>query len=337
MLELLNRTRFEAGLAPYTDVRGMNHVGVVIKGTWDIEQSGRLAPADEQQPVVRADAREGGAELGSLRYPLDFGWPKPSTDVALVGHAHARDGHTTELDVGLLVGPVRKVVRVFGERVWYAGGVSWAMTSPKPFERMPLIYERAYGGRDDTHPDAAKHSWEARNPVGTGFAATASAERLDGMKLPNLEDPSRLISAWNDRPPPAGFGFLDAHWQPRSRFAGTYDERWREARAPLLPDDFDPRFFNAAHPDLITAKHLVGGEPVAISNADPSGSIRFDLPIERFDVVAAVKGKHVSATPALDTVWIDADERRLVLVWRTSVACPRSLLNLDFVLVRSAA
>jgi hypothetical protein len=337
MLDLVNRTRFETALAPYTDARGMNHVCVTIKSTWSIAQNGKVTPAEEQQPILRADVRAGDSVLGSLHYALDFGWPKVNTDVALVGHAHARDGRTTELDVGLLVGPIRKVVRVFGERVWYRGGGSWAITPPKPFERMPLIYERAYGGRDDSHPDSAKHAWEARNPIGTGFAATGSARRLDGLKLPNLETPSQLITSWSDRPPPAGFGLLDAHWQPRSRFAGTYDERWRQTRAPLLPDDFDPRFFNAAHPDLIAKGHLVGGEPVAISNADPTGTIRFDLPVQRFDVIASIKGRRVSAPPALDTVWIDTDERRVILVWRASLACPRSLIALDAVLVRSAS
>lgn len=334
MLQVVNRTPFQAALAPFTDAKGANHACLTLKSTWDIGASGQVTPADEQQPILHADVREGNTELGSVRYPLDHGWPKPSTDIALVGHAHSSSGPTTQLDVGLLVGPVRKVVRVFGERVWYPGGGAWAMTSPRPFERMPLTYERAYGGRDERHPDPRHHGWEPRNPVGTGFAATASADQLDGLKLPNLESPTQLISSWSDRPPPAGFGFIDTYWQPRCRFAGTYDEQWRQTRAPLLPDDFDPRFFNAAHPDLIAPGHLVGGEPVVLSNVGPAPTIRFDLPRKRFEVTAHIKGRAVSAVPVLDTVWIDADARALVLVWRAAIACPRSLLALDHVLVR---
>jgi hypothetical protein len=333
MLEVVNRTPYEVALSAFTDNQAMNHACIAIKSTWSIGASGQVTLADVQQAIVHADVREGGAERGSLRYASDLSWPKASTDVALVGHAHAPDGHTTELDVGLVVGPVRKVVRVFGERAWYASGSSWAITPPRSFERLPLTYERAYGGRDEHAADTARHDWEWRNPAGTGFATVGSAERLDGTRLPNLECPDHLIGKWQDRPAPAGFGFVDAFWQPRCRLAGTYDEHWRKTRAPLLPDDFDPRFFNAAHPDLIAPSHLQGGEPVVIQNADPSGLLRFDLPRQRFDVLAAVRGKRVTACPVLDTVWIDADTRTLIMVWRAAVACPRSLLALDFILV----
>ncbi len=82
---------------------------------------------------------------------------------------------------------------------------------------MPLVYERAFGGVDQKskHPE---RDWYWPNPVGTGFAV--SRDNLSGVPLPNVEYPDQLITSWNDRPKPAGFGAVAAHWQPRVGLAG---------------------------------------------------------------------------------------------------------------------
>ncbi len=335
MLELVNRTPHAVALIPFSDVEGHNRAGVVIKGTWAVAPGAEPALADEQQPVLRCDLRNGDAPQASLRYAADLGWPKPATDVALVGHAYAPRARSTEVDVGLTVGRVRKVVRVVGDRAWYRSIASWQITKPRPFEKIPLAYEQAYGGRDATDP--RREQWEPRNPVGKGFVAAAVRERLEGLLLPNLEDPGRPISSWKDRPVPAGFGFIDSSWAPRAQLAGTYDANWEAERAPLLPEDFDERFMNAAHPDLVARGHLAGGEPVLVTNADPTGRLDFRLPRRKFTVTAVVEGRTVSADPSLDTVWIDADARLLVIVWRTAFPAPRCLAAIRAVFVKEAS
>jgi hypothetical protein len=334
MLEIINRTPHTVALIPFSDKAGRDHAGVVIKGTWSLGPGEDPTLAEEQQPILRADTRNGPAPDASLRYAADTGWPKLATDIALVGHAHARGARCAELDVGVQIGELRKTVRVFGDRVWFKSVLAWDITKPRPFDRVPLVYERAYGGRDTTHADPKHHAWEPRNPVGTGFAVSSRPERLEGLLLPNLEDPRNLIATWKDRPPPAGFGFIDGFWAPRARFAGTYDEAWQSTRAPLLPADFDEHFFNAAHPDLVASGHLTGGEPVLIVNADPSGRIAFRVPRRRFDVLAVIKGRQVPAEPRLDTLWIDTDNRLVVLVWRAAIPCPRCFLGIEAVFVK---
>src|SRR5262249_18692062 len=152
-----------------------------------------------------------------------------------------------------------------------------AVSRPQPFDRIPLAYERAFGGWDRRHPVPDRHRVEARNPVGTGFRDSAF-ESDDEVRLPNLEDPERPFQAYGDCPAPAGFGFVSPNWAPRSQFAGTYDERWASARSPLLPEDFDRRFFNAASPGLITPGYLRGDERVIVLNASPERRLEFELP-----------------------------------------------------------
>jgi len=139
---------------------------------------------------------------------------------------------------------------------------------------MDLVYERAFGGFDKPAGMYCKE-----NHVGTGFIGKRTAERVEGLKLPNLEEPRNLINAWNSRPRPAGFGFYGRGWAPRLAYAGTYDDKYMKERHPLLPADFSFRFFNGAHPDLQVGGYLRGDEEVDLLNICPEASrVHFRLP-----------------------------------------------------------
>ena len=195
-----------------------------------------------------------------------------------------------------------------------------SMSEPEPFERIPLIYERAFGGWDRRDEDPERHTYEARNPVGTGFRK-GSAGSDDEFAVPNVEDPENLFRSHGDTPAPAGFGFVAVNWQPRLAYAGTYDQAWDESRKPLLPEDFDRRFFNAASPGLIAPGYLAGDEPVALLGVTPEGRLGFHLP-RVAPPVCAVHTRGRKATELhtnLDTVIVDADRRVLTLQWRASL------------------
>ena len=159
-------------------------------------------------------------------------------------------------------------------------------------------------------------------------------DNVEGLLLPNLEDPRMPIRDWKDKPAPAGFGFISRNWVPRVQYAGTYDEKWQQERFPLLPYDFDLMFFNGASPDLIVTPHLRGGESVSVVNASYDGLLGFKLPERRFDISLWIKGKESVAVPLLDTVIIEPDEKRVLLTWRASAPCFKSFLLIDRVRVK---
>jgi hypothetical protein len=194
------------------------------------------------------------------------------------------------------------------------------MSPPEPFETIPLIYERAFGGWDRSNPDPKKHTFEPRNPVGTGLRGK-HGKFEEGIRLPNLEDPRQPIIGYGDTPPPAGFGFTSPNWQPRAGFAGTYDDAWMKERMPLLPKDFDRRFFNAASPGLVAPGFLNGDEPVMVENVSPTGLISFNLPgVPAPRCRVELKGgKKELLEPKLDTVVFNTYERLLLLIWRAHV------------------
>jgi hypothetical protein len=264
----------------------------------------------------------------------DVGPARTGTDVVLLGQAYAPRGRARTCDVGLLVGPVTKVVRVFGERRWVRAMASWVASEPVEFERMPLTWERAFGGRDLT--DAERPVAERRNPAGTGFAARSSKERLEGLALPNLEDPHHLISSWNSHPAPAGFGVVAPAWAPRIGYGGTYDAAWERDRLPFLPDDFDERYHSTATAELQARPHLKGGEPVKLVGASARGDLVFALPKLALSITAWIRGKPTVHRPVLDAVVIEPDLERISLTFRASVPCPRQFKQLEAVLVEEA-
>ena len=318
MLQLENQTPFDVSITVLPDVDGVDTLYVAVRATFVFASA--VTVAEPQARVRTADEHWGDPATTSLKYAGEIHLLKPSTDVALVGHAWAMGGRPAPVvDAMLAVGPVRKTVRVFGDRVWRGTSEPQA-SAPMPFDRMPLVYERAFGGTLRIDPATGAPVVDPRNPVGIGPIT---------QRLPNLEDPAQLVTRVADVPAPAGFGFIAPSWEPRSRAAGTYDGRWRETRAPYLPADFQPRFFHAAHPDLVSRAHLQGGEEVTAHNVAPYGPIRFRLPVCRFDVRVHVAGAVEKPVLRLETVLIEPDDQRLGLTFRGAVRCDKRALRVS--------
>jgi hypothetical protein len=215
---------------------------------------------------------------------------------------------------------MRKRVMVHGDRVWSHRFGTLEVSEAEWFTRMPLVYERAFGGRQDDRQ-------EERNPVGVGFRT--SPPEADSP-LPNIEDPAASYAAWSDRPTPAGFGFVAADWMPRKAWAGTYDANWQANQFPLLPTDFDERYFLAAHPDWRCTPHLEGDEGVEMIGVSPDGPLRFELPGNSIALAVQFRtGRAQRRLAALDTLTLWPDHRAVSIVWRHRIACPRKILDVQ--------
>lgn len=264
---------------------------------------------------------EDNPETSSVKFPSDACIRKPSTDVVVVGNAEGTYlPKVKQLDVLVRVGPVKKLLRVFGTRLWYKGLTGLSLTPPEPFQSVPLRWEYAFGGFDDTNPE--KPLEEPRNPVGRGVRRDRSS--LVDKPAPCIEDPTDLITSDKSWPAPAGVGALGRHWMPRRQYVGTVDELWKKERMPLLPLDFDERYNQLATPELITPEPLRGGEPVEVVNMCALGSLKFQLPRIAFHVGATYEDKTKKEyRTTLDTVVVMPTERRLELTWRTAMLVPR--------------
>ena len=252
-------------------------VVTVIKATFNFDLHGAVWLADEQIPVNLAGEPSTDAPVSSYKYEPEIALFKPATDVVLIGHAHPPGGGATQVDVGIKVGPVQKVAKVFGDRFWVMTTQGVVLSRTAALGPVPLTWENAFGGHDETGSTPERALLEPRNPVGTGFGKPLAKDG-DHLRLPNIEDPNQLIGGYGAVVAPCGFGFTSPNWQPRARFAGTYDEQWNKTRKPLLPVDFDRRFFNAAAPGLVAPGYLRGDEDVVVLNAAPVPRLAFRLP-----------------------------------------------------------
>jgi hypothetical protein len=289
----------------------------LVKATLTIVPQGVCVRAEQQVPVNKGgELWSEEPEKSSYRYEPEVAFFKPATDIVLNGHAYATRRDTREMVVGMRIGQLTKEALVVGERQWLKVMGSVSMSGAAPFEKLPLIYERAFGGWDRDHPDPRKHAYEARNPVGRGFRAAGGF--VEGIRLPNVEDPRARIKSLGDRPAPVGFGFISPNWQPRAALAGTYDEAWQKSRSPLLPKDFNRKHLCAASPGLVAPGYLRGDERIATLGVTPEGRMDFQLPGLPPPVVQATlsNGPAQAVPMQLDTVIIEPDERRVMLLWR---------------------
>jgi hypothetical protein len=128
-------------------------------------------------------------------------------------------------------------------------------------------------------------------------------------------------------------GAIQRHWEPRRSYCGTYDERWLDERAPLLPADEDDRVNQVATPDLVAERPLSGGEEVALAGTMSGGAgVAFLLPKVAVEIDLAVKDRDREVfRPPIDTVVIDqlfgfgGQLPTVELVWRAAVRAPRRM------------
>lgn len=335
---ITNETPYYAEPQLLQDEEGRDVLVVYVKAAYAIQPEGQLVLAENQIPVNPAGEYFGEPGKSSLKYAPECAFAKLATDVILIGHAYAPEQvPVTQLDVSLRVGALQKSVRVFGDRVWEKGFFGWRISDPQSLTTMPLIYERAFGGKDVSHEDAKNHEYELRNPLGVGLMARKTALNAP-LPLPNLEDPKNLIQKITDRPPPAGFGCIAPDWHPRLPLAGTYDEAWQQQRMPLLAKDFNRAFFNAAGLDLIAPAFLTGSEDIEVINATPQGRLAFRLPGQAPRVFLTMSGEDEQDLPVtLDTVTINTDESVLVLLWRASASVFQRIYDMERIRITADA
>jgi hypothetical protein len=237
------------------------------------------------------------------------------------------------VDVSLKFNNHIKTIRVFGDRYWSKNLLGYSITKPKPFEKIPLIYELAFGGTDDTLSGQQAES-EPYNPIGNGFRAKKSKREVNTLKLPNLEDPKNLIKSLKDTPAPMSFGFVSRDWEPRKSFAGDYGDKWQASRMPLLPEDFDERYYNSGSSGLVLEGYVRGGEDVSIRNATKNGPLKFKMPEVALETVVGIGYDFEIKGIRFDTVIINTDDEILILVGRNSFNIQNRIYDVKFAKVQ---
>ena len=321
-MNLVNHTPFAADYTMTHDPAGRECLVAVVKATYLLPLAGE-APvlAERQQPITHADTATGAPGRSAPLLESDFCLAKPKVDVLLLASAHQPGGQpAARVGVGFSVGALQKTFVVTGNRYWRSrliGGM--VVSDPEPFTRQPISYDIAFGGTVPGKTPAHESAVFAANPVGLGYLPCGKFP--DGTPGPQTEVFKKPITSSTGAYAPMAFGPVGRHWQPRAPYAGTYDERWRRERFPLLPEDFDARYFQAAPADQ-QIDRLTGGEPVRLLHLTPaaltpSGVLDFKLPDLALRIVLQSKTSGAQVIDAkVDTLLIEPDALRFSVVWR---------------------
>lgn len=336
-------------------VPGRNHrydpiFAVIVKRSYRITENGRVERADSDAELRKIDEYydDGDPEWSTVKYESELAPYKPSTDVVVIGKAHAPGGEPTQqMKVSVQVGDRKKVLVVTGNRqCGFREGATPTVSDPEPFVEMEIRYERAYGGRDEKSVPNIPFLYP-RNFMGAGVVLRNVKEAVDGLALPNIEDPEDRLGPdrlfieepdrWHMQPLPQGFGWRQRTWYPRCALLGSYPPFidpgtiTAEERMGLLPKNhvalakqsrlrpLEPEFANGASFGMIFTA-LKGDEPVTLICLTPEGSLTFSLPGETPSIGLDLGSGLQELPPQLHTVSVRSEEKELDLVWRGAAA-----------------
>ena len=335
---------------PAQDPQGKPIIAGLVKRTYEMTPDGRCHPAAEQDPLVGVDVYFDGKDpvTGTCYKESDIIPFKVATDVVVIGKAYAPGGRPVRVtDASVSIGSVTKRILVVGDRkCGYSMMQGPVFPEPKPFTEMEVRYERAYGGVDVASQGPDAPSIYPRNPLGRGFVVKNKKEAIEGLDLPNFEDPGMILTQenlvtngmenWQKQPMPQGFGWYGKLWYPRCSFAGVLPadmklyEELHEASVGAVPKDqveqfkkfkmpmLDFKYFSGASPGL-AVPYLKGNEVIRLTNLDPRGVCEIHLPGTTpkigIDIGEGVKNPEVF----LHTVCILKEENRMYLVWRGAI------------------
>ncbi len=274
-------------------LEGRLHVTVIVKSTFAFAQDAAMTRV-EPQPILRAEVHHGKHPTRSVQFTSDLVPYLPQADVLFTGHAHARAG-------GIVQAQLVRLEIFDGAGAQPLLNKALLVQDPKGFDRMPLVYERAFGGLGSQD-----------NPLGTGAMA--------GSPEPNIVnpmDPKRVAS----------FGPIGRIWPARKRLLGKTPRSALDADIAELPRSFDWTYYQAAPPEQ-RIDYLKGDEWILLEGLHPTMSrLQMQLPGARG--LAWVDGLADFGVPEghevilnADTLRIDGDEQRCTMVWRAAFSVP---------------
>ncbi|NOI29632.1 DUF2169 family type VI secretion system accessory protein [Vibrio coralliilyticus] len=246
--------------------------------------------------------------LSAMKVDHEFPVSKQNTDVLVYGKARAYAKRpVTYHECRILIdNHIDKSIAVHGERQWVQHGGSVTVSHPKAYVEAEIDHSRALGG-------------DERNRVGSGIAK--SSEELLAKPVPSVFFPNE---EWAPNTKPlrvAGLGPIPPFFSERTRYAGTFDEHWEEHRRPLLPEDFDRKFYQSAPADQQCDGFLEGGERLMMSGFSHDDVFSFRIPSEKFVAIADFGDEKLSAPMPMYTVFIDTEEKRLTISYTASFPC----------------
>lgn len=339
-------------------------LSVLAKRTYQIDRYGHLEVAELQTQLIE-EPQTDPEYPDVLLADIDLHPYKLRSDVIIFGHAYGI-GHLRCLDAGIRIGRHQRRLAVVGERRCSLSPTGVVRISePAPIDRVALHPSSTFGGRDHAaearyfdlvkadpqfsesmlgvDPRAASPFRYPRNPVGRGYCIDISADALEQLAMPLLEDLGDPLTAerllthranrWHRMPLPSITGFIDYSWYPRVGFFGIvpmvefFDEPPLEVERGIAPGYLadgtgavtpQARFdVQSGASSALQLPYLRGGEDVELRHLHPRSTVwSCRLPPAPRIFTDGRNGRLNATESVLHTVVIEPDVDRMTVIWR---------------------
>jgi hypothetical protein len=260
------------------------------------------------RPVVSGDRWVDGRPGASIARSSDLALFVRRPEILVFGSAHAAPGQQLE-STSVRLALVRDGAMLVNKRLDVLGDRRVRNDEPEPrptpFSRMPIVYERAFGGPGDL-----------LNPAGVG----REAERDGARTLPNILHPPAAVGS-SAPSGPAGFAAIPGHWPLRASLLGGLAQMDLDTAPDVeLPDDFDGSYFQAA-PEDQRVDELRAGDTLMLVNLHPElATLRVTVPDARAVALAQTRaGARLPFELRLDTLHVEPDAARAEIAFRGSI------------------
>ncbi|MCR4266328.1 DUF2169 domain-containing protein [Nitratireductor sp. ZSWI3] len=317
MWDVTNRTPFSVFSGFDRDKDGKAYWLVWVKATFLMRHERPCLFEPEQIALFREPVYRGPPESTDLLADNDICFPKQRPDVVVT--AHSRPPQNTApgelFDAGVSIGDWSKTVTVLPPMRWSD------RLRPERIgdnDSVLLGFCNAFGG-SDRESGAARAEEYAENPIGRGF--WTSRQAAHGKLLPRIVEAGKTVDRWDELLTPVSLACLPKERPRRAQYSGTYDETWMRRKSPLLPDDFDLRYWQCVDADQQLEAEPAAGSRVTLTNimvknAEPDAGVFVgELPRLEFELFTRFKGKWQETEMRLQTIHLLAAQGLVTLTY----------------------
>lgn len=323
-MDIINPTPYPHFYYIARDKTGRRFGVCIMRGYYSFSDDGKVTLCNEQPGPILSPVHYGDPCLSSVRFETDLAPAKPS------GEAYIADATAVAPDekpskkwgVSVTIGTASHSLTVTGPRRWvkrHRG--DWQITNPDSCQSVDIRYELAYGGI--WKGGTAEEEVFQENPVGVGFVGSCGSISECEVAAPQIESSANPVEQIGRRYYPEGFGAINRAWLPRRELAGTFDDKWKKDKWPLMPNDFSNSYYSCSPLPLQLPRERFfrGDEECRLNGFHARQPFIFKLP-DASDYCMFFNSsisKAIAYRYNLDTVLIQINERKISLVWRVQV------------------
>ncbi|UXM95245.1 DUF2169 domain-containing protein [Bartonella sp. HY329] len=315
---------------------------LIVKADFHINENHFALLKEEQNSFIFDDIYWGDIGTSSLKYESELAPFKPKTDIMFNAIARSPNNEQCKYwQVGIKIDDLLFYqFSVFGKRVISSNqtplGRSWQLSEIEPITEIPLQYEYAFGGTIACSEH--EQNYCRYNPVGTGLLSNFILNQDNPIFAPQIG----IFAELNNYKPGdelvvCGISPIAKGWYPRLNLAGTFDQKWQQQRHPLVPEDFDFNYWNAAPTVLQITPYLKGNETItAYGMFHEKQEYSFCLP--GVQLICAIKIKNNVNIQIekmnLDTVYCDISsdnfiKHSMTITWRKIFSYYEEIENIN--------